>query len=555
MSGVTFQPSDAVDFLVIGAGAAGGVMAKELSTAGFRVVVLEQGPYLTEKAYGHDEIKYIYQPGLTNDPKVQPITYRKNESEQAKPVKAIEYGRQVGGGSVHFTANYWRFHESDFEERSLFGEVKGAALADWPIRYADLEPYYTKAEYDLGISGLAGANPFDGPRSKPYPLPPMPVKSSGVLFDRAAKKLGLHPYPAPMAILSKPYQGRAACAHCGFCESFGCEMRAKSSTLVSVIPVAEKTGRCEIRPNSYVRKIETDAWARVTGAVYFDANRREVFQRAKAVVLCANGAETARLLLLSKSKRFPQGLANSSGLVGKYLMWDNGGEALGLFEHPLNEYKSIVDTRVLHDYYRADPKRGFYGGGGIDARFDYYPASFALHGMPADAPKWGAEYKKMLSEYFTHSMAVLAHSSSLPQLRNNISLDPDVKDAWGLPAMRVTFDYHPDDVATMQWLLNKQVEILEAAGAKKVWKMGIALQADMMPSRHLMGTCRMGNDPKKSVVDRNNRAHDIPNLLIVDGSSFVTAARQQPTATIQALAYRAADYAVQASKRGELGHR
>jgi choline dehydrogenase-like flavoprotein len=146
----------------------------------------------------------------------------------------------VGGGSVHFTANYWRFHESDFEERSLFGEVAGAGLADWPIKYADLEPYYTKAEYDLGISGLGGANPFEGPRSKPYPLPPMPVKSSGVLFERGAKKLGLHPYPAPMAILSQPYQGRAACVHCGFCEYFGCEMRAKSSTLVSVIPHGRK---------------------------------------------------------------------------------------------------------------------------------------------------------------------------------------------------------------------------------------------------------------------------------------------------------------------------
>ncbi len=547
----TFRPSDEVDFLVIGAGAAGGVMAKELSTAGFRVVVLEQGPYLTEKDYRHDEIKYIYQPGLTNDPNVQPITHRKNESEQAKPVKAIEYGRQVGGGSVHFTANYWRFHESDFEERSQFGEVPGADLADWPIKYADLEPYYTKAEYDLGISGLAGANPFEGPRSKPYPLPPMPVKSSGVLFDRGAKQLGLHPFPAPVAILSQPYQGRAACVHCGFCESFGCEMRAKSSTLVSVIPVAEKTGRCEIRPNSYVRKIETDAHGRATGAVYFDATRREIFQRAKAVVLCANGAETARLLLLSKSKRFPHGLANSSGLVGKYLMWDNGGEALGLFEHPLNEYKSIVVTRVIHDYYRADPKRGFYGGAGMDARFDFYPASFALHGMPPEAPKWGAGYKKILGEYYTHTMAVLAHTSSVPQLKNSISLDPELKDAWGLPAMRVTFDYHPDDVATMKWSLTKQVEILEAAGATKTWTSGIALP-DMMPSRHLMGTCRMGNDPKQSVVDGYNRAHDVPNLWIADGSSFVTAARQQPTATIQALAYRAADHAIESAKKGEI---
>ncbi len=543
MSGATFRPSDTVDFLVIGAGAAGGVMAKELSTAGFRVVVLEQGPYLTEKDYRHDEIRYTYQAGLTNDTKVQPITYRKNESEPAKLVKAIMYGRQVGGGSVHFTANYWRFHESDFEERSQFGDVPGTGLADWPIKYADLEPYYTKAEYDLGISGLGGANPFEAPRSKPYPLPPMPVKSSGVLFDRATKKLGLHPYPAPMAILSQPYQGRAACVNCGFCEYFGCEMRAKSSTLVSVIPMAEKTGKCEIRPNSYVRKIETDAHGRATGAVYFDSNRREIFQRAKAVVVCANGAETARLLLISKSKRFPDGLANSSGLVGKYLMWDTGGLAMGLFEHPLNEYKGIQVTRVIHDYYKADPKRGFYGGAGLDARFNYYPANFALQGMPPDAPKWGAEYKKMLAEYFTHTMTVLSHTSSLPQLGNSISLDPDVKDAWGLPAMRVTFNFHPDDIKTINWAYTKQVEILEAAGAKKTWVAGSSIE-DNLPSTHLMGTCRMGNDPKQSVVDRYNRAHDVPNLLIVDGSSFVTAARQQPTATIQALAYRAADHAI-----------
>jgi choline dehydrogenase-like flavoprotein len=551
VSGVTFPTADAVDFLVLGAGAAGGVVAKQLATAGFSVVVLEQGPYLREKDYTHDEIKYVFQPGLTNDPRVQPITFRKSEAEQAKPMKAIEYGRQVGGGSVHFTANYWRFHESDFHERSLFGEVAGADLADWPISYADLEPYYTQAEYELGISGLAGANPFEGPRSKPYPLPPMPAKSSGVLFDRATKKLGLHPFPAPVAILSEPYRGRSACVNCGFCESFGCEMRAKSSTLVSVIPVAEKTGRCEIRPNSYVRKIETDDAGRATGAVYFDANRREVFQRAKAVFVCANGAETPKLLLLSKSKRFPQGLANSSGIVGKHLMWDNGGSAQGLFEHPLNEYKGIQVTRLIHDYYAADPKRGFYGGGGIDARFDFYPASFALQGLPPDAPKWGSDYKRMFETYFSRTMTLLAHTSSLSRVTNSISLDPDLKDAWGLPAIRVTFENHPDDDATMKWILSKQIEILEAAGAQKVWSQPLTLE-NGMPSRHLMGTCRMGKDPTRSVVNAFSRTHDVPNLFLVDGSNFVTSARQQPTATIQALAYRAADHAIQAAKRGEL---
>jgi choline dehydrogenase-like flavoprotein len=539
-----FRPSDAVDFLVIGAGAAGGVMAKELATAGFSVVVLEQGPYLREADYSHDEIKYTFQPGLTNDPKLQPILYRKSEAAAAKPVKAIEYGRQVGGGSVHFTGNYWRFHESDFQERSLFGEVAGTGFADWPIAYADLEPYYTQAEYELGISGLAGANPFEGPRSKPYPLPPMPVKSSGVLFEKATRKLGLHPFPAPVAILSQPYRGRSACVNCGFCESFGCEMRAKSSTLVTVIPLAEKTGRCEIRPNSYARKIETDAHGRAAGAIYFDAGRREVFQRAKAVVLCANGVESPRLLLMS-------GLANSSGLVGKYLMWDNGGSASALFEHPLNEYKGIQVTRLIHDYYAADPKRGFYGGGAIDARFDYYPAGFALAGMPHDAPKWGAEYKRMLQSHFTRTMTLLAHTTSLPQEKNTITLDPEVKDAWGLPAVRVTFDHHPDDLAAMQWVLTKQLEILETAGAKKIWSQPMSPE-DEMPSRHLMGTCRMGNDPAASVVDRFSRSHDVRNLFIVDGSNFVTSARQQPTATIQALAYRAASHAIQAARRGEL---
>lgn len=549
MSGAKFKPSDAVDFLVVGAGAAGGVMAKELATAGFRVVVLEQGPYLHEKDYSHDEIKYTIQPGLTNDPKVQPILFRTTEADPFKPLKAIEYGRQVGGGSVHFTGNYWRFHESDFQERSLYGEIPGTGFADWPITYADLEPYYTQAEYDLGISGLAGANPFEAPRSRPYPLPPMPVKSSGVLFDRATRKLGLHPFPAPVAILSQPYRGRSACVHCGFCESFGCEMRAKSSTLVSVIPVAEKTGRCEIRPNSYVRKIQTDARGRATGAIYFDAGRREIFQRAKAVVVCANGVETPRLLLMSESSRFPRGLANSSGLVGKHLMWDNGSFASGLFEHPLNEYKGIQVTRLIHDYYRADPRRGFYGGGGIDARFDFYPAGFALFGMPQDAPKWGAEYKKMLRTYFTHTMSLLSHSTSLPLERNTVTLDPAVKDVWGLPAVRVTSENHPDDVATMKWLLAKQVEILDAAGAKKIWPQPVET---FYASRHLMGTCRMGNDAARSVVDRNSRTHDVPNLFLVDGSNFVTSARQQPTATIQALAYRAADHMIRAAKSGEL---
>jgi choline dehydrogenase-like flavoprotein len=379
----------------------------------------------------------------------------------------------------------------------------------------------------------------------------MPIKSSGVLFERAAKKLGLHPYPAPVAILSQPYENRPACAHCGKCESFGCEMNAKSSTLVSVIPLAEKTGRCEIRPNSYVRKIETDTKGRVTGAIYFNAEKREVFQRAKAVVLCANGVESARLLLMSKSNLYPHGLANASGLVGKNLMWDMGSESSALFEHPLNEYKSIQVTRLIQDHYAHDPKRGFYGGGAIDARFDFTPAAFALAAIPDDVPKWGMEFKKFVGHAFTRTMTLLSHSTSLPMERNSVSLDPTIKDEWGLPATRITFDMHPDDLKNMRWLEEREREILDAAGAQKVWSYSI--EGDMPTSRHLMGTCRMGKDPGRSVVDPYGHAHDVPNLFIVDGSNFVTSARQQPTETIQALSYRAAEHIVKSAKAGELG--
>jgi len=551
VSAVQYPPSEVVDFIVVGCGAAGGVLARELSTAGFRIVVLEQGPWRHEKDFPHDEVGVMYRSGLTNDFKKQPNTFRKTPGEPAKLQPAVEYGRMVGGGSVHFTANYWRFHPEDFHERSTLGAVPGADLRDWPITYDDLEPYYTQAEWELGISGQGGSNPFDGPRSRPYPLPPMPVKSSGVLFERAARKLGWHPFPAPVAVLSQPYHGRVACVHCGFCESFGCEVGAKSSTLAALIPAAINTGRCDLRPNSYARRIEVGNNGRVTGVTYFDTQGKEVFQRAKAVVVSANGAETPRLLLLSTSKVFPHGLANSHGNVGKYLMFDNGGLVMGLFEHPLNEYKSIVVTRVLHDFYRSDPKRGFYGGGGLDSRFDYYPAGFALDGLPKDMPQWGAQWKRTIGQSYSHMGGVLAHASCLAVEHNTISLDDQVKDAWGLPALRVTFRNHPDDLKAVRFLAERQREILTVAGARKIWEDAGSME-ETTYSRHLMGTCRMGDDPRTSVVNRWNRAHDVPNLFLVDGSSLVTCGRQQPTATIQALAYRTADYLQRAARRGEI---
>lgn len=549
--GIRFAPTEEVDFAIVGSGAAGAVVARELARNGFKVVVLEQGPYLREKDFKHDELAVVQGHQLTNIPSLQPQTFRASEQENAKSRDFVGYGRVVGGGTVHFTANYWRFHEVDFDERSRIGPVAGTGFDDWPIRYNDLEPYYTKVDWEIGVSGDAGSNPFDPPRSRPYPVPALPIKPSGVLAEVAARKLGWHAAPAPMAILSRPHRGRQPCQHCGFCESFGCEWGAKSSTLATMIPEAERTGRCEIRPNSYVRRVQTDARGVVTGVVYFDAAKREIMQRARAVILCANGAETPRLLLLSKSNRFPNGLANSSGLVGKYLMFNGGSFVGGLFDQAINGHKSVQVSRYIQDFYRLDEKHGLIGGGGMDTRFDFYPISFAMFGLPVDGPQWGLEYKRMLREYFTRSMYVLSHTTQLPVESNSISLDPVVKDAWGLPAIRTTFAEHGNDMKLYQFFLDRSSELLEAAGATTTWPFPL----DAPYAVHLLGTCRMGNDPKRSVVDRFHRAHDVPNLFLVDGSSFVTSGSGQPTMTIQALAFRAADEITRLARRGEIGRR
>ncbi len=556
-SGVRFQDSDVVDFVLVGSGAAGGVVAKELAVAGFSVLVLEQGPRVQPHEFRHDEFDTFFQGWLSNTAELQPQTFQAGPDAEVQPTGGgilgggggVGYHRLVGGGSVMFSANYWRFKPLDFMEKSIVGSISGTGLEDWPLTYDELEPYYTKAEWDLGISGEPG--PFDPPRSRPYPVPALPVKSSGVLFERGAKALGLNPQVAPMCIISEPYKGRPACQHCGDCAGFGCEHQAKSSTLFTTIPEAEATGRCEIRSESYVRKVEIDDRGRATGVIYFDADRVEHFQRAKAVVLCANGAETPRLLLMSKSNLFPEGLANSSGIVGKYLMFNGNASTTAVFERPLNEWKSVMVTRMLWDYYDSDPARGFYGGGGIDTRYwGGYPLFFGTGGfLPPGSPTWGREYKRLLNQNYSRSMNVDVHTTSLPVATNRIELDPELKDDWGLPAMKVTWKDHDDDMAMMAFLAKKANEIMDAAGALQTWRPDNFQQSFGV---HLLGTCRMGDDSSASVVDKYHRTHDVRNLFLVDGSSMVTGGRGQPTATIQALAYRAADHIGQFAQRREI---
>jgi choline dehydrogenase-like flavoprotein len=549
-----FSPSTEVDFVVIGSGAAGGIMAKQLSTAGFTVVVLEQGgwgKYGKEHEYTKDE--YLNENGgidyqLMTDPVRQPNTFRRTANDKAT-AGSHSYGCVVGGGTVTYGGSSWRHLPWEFNEATHVGGVPGTGLMDWPLTYQELEPYYTQAEWEMGISGQRIDSPFVAPMSKDYPVPPVPLKASGALMKAGASKLGLSVVRGPLAVITRDYQGRSACVNCGMCSDFGCQVRARSSSAVTMLPLAEKTGRCEIRARSYVREIAVDASGTVTGVVYFDEQKREIRQRAKAVVLSANGSESPRLLLMSKSARFPDGLANTNGVVGRYLMLGNTVSASGLFEHPLNEYKGNVTGAAIVDFVPSDPKRGFYGGGRMTARGFDTPINYALRGLSPGSPRWGAAFKQALRAEANHKMTITSFVTQLPLETNRVDLDPDVKDAWGLPAMRITSQSHPDDIKNMEFFRQKALEVLEAAGATKVWAGPVN---DSRGSAHNRGTCRMGNDPRTSVVNRFHRAHDVPNLFIVDGSNLATGGRNHPTMTIQALAFRAAEHIAKAARAGTL---
>ena len=551
-SDVRFETREEVDFAIIGSGSAGGILAKELSTAGFSVVVLEQGPYRKASDFTHDELSVLVRSELLGGgPEVHGQTFRHHASETAtRPFESpVRYARGVGGSSVHFTANFWRLRPIDFKERSLLGPISGTNFADWPITYEELEPYYTKVDWEIGVSGAPG--PFDAPRSKPFPMPPMPIKSSGVLLEKGAKKLGLHAQHEPHAILSQPHNGRAGCVSCGYCMYYGCEAGAKSSTLAAMIPLAEASGNCEIRPESVVIRIDTDDKGRANQVVYLDSNGVEHAQKAKAVVLSANGAESSRLLLMSANPQHPDGLANSSGFVGRNLMYNAHAAVNAVFDHPLNDYKGVQVSRIVHDFYETDPKRGFYGGGGIDARplFSATPIFHTIFGLDAKVPRWGKEFKDTMAHDFSRQMSILGSTTSLALDSNNITLDPESKDAWGRPAIRATYMDHPDDLAMAAFLEDRAQELADAAGAKKSWRFGIH---PTKGGEHLLGTCRMGDDPAASVVDSSHRSHDVPNLFICDGSSMVTSGRGQPTMTIMALAFRAADQIKAAASTGEI---
>jgi choline dehydrogenase-like flavoprotein len=540
------MPNDKkVDVVVIGSGAGGGVVAKELAEAGMSVVVFERGKSYSTADFNHDELNSQYSLPPAYGPSVypNPRTFRYTDRETAQvvyPGVSEGYGKTaaaVGGGTVAYGAAAWRFKKEDFRMKSTYGSIAGTSVEDWPIGYDDLEPYYEKAEYELGVSGLAGADPFAEPRKKPYPVAPLPINPQGEIIRDVGQRIGWHPFPPPFAILTQPYMGRNPCVQCVWCLAHDCEVKAKSGTQVTVLPRAIQTGKCELRATCFVTRILTDAKGRPNRVEYFDGRHQGHEQYADLIVVSCSATESARLLLNSASKIHPKGLGNSSGQVGRNLNDHTGADTFGIFDREIPHDKGPGPSIAFNDW-NHPRSREIPGGGYI---YNYYctlPIEFAGTRPPGE-PLWGTAHKEFQRRYFRRYLHLGSNCQGLPQEANCVDLDPKVRDAWGMPVARITHSWMHVDYEIANYVMDKGEHLLKEAGAIKTWRGGNGKGG---VGDHQNGTCRMGDDPKTSVVSRYCQSHDVDNLFVADGSVLVTDAGFNPSLTIQAVAFWSAEY-------------
>jgi choline dehydrogenase-like flavoprotein len=527
------------DVVIIGAGASGATAAKVLTERGLKVVALERGPWRKRESFGGDELANVNRYNLWPDPMLNPRTYREGADGETKIELFCPVPQMVGGGTVHWQGWLPRFTESDFKLRSIAGDVPGTTLVDWPITYADLEPYYTQVEWSFGVSGGGGINKFESFRSKDYPCPPLPATRYAQKFHQGCRKLGYNSFPTPMAALSRPYNGRPVTVQSAFAQQHGDPTGTRSSALSVFVPDALKTGRYDLRPDCYVHEIAVDEHGRCKSAVYQDVDGDFIEQEADVFVLACGAVESARLMLLSRSRRFPHGLANDSDLVGRNATFHEYSAAVGVFEDPIYAWAGGGYVAASSfQFYEHDESRGFVGGchiacAGVGIPL---PINWSLPGRPA----WGAEAKQIDRDFFNHSFAIGMVLHDLPQHESRVELDDKVRDAWGLPVARITNKIHQNDLKMGRWVIDHNAEIFEAAGAKKINR--VYPQRITGNCSHQHGTTRMGKDPKMSVLNKWCQAHDVDNLFVVDGGPFPTGTGANPTLTIMANAWRVADF-------------
>ena len=532
-----------VDAVVIGAGAGGGVIAKELACAGMRVVLLERGRWVTAWDDRKDDLRnqrtsVLGAPFGPDDERNPRVAVDRRGRELVVLPSDGAYSNNaacVGSGTVSYGAMAWRYMAQDFRMKSIYGCPPGSTLDDWPITYDDLEPFYEKAEWEMGVSGDVAPDPFHAPRRRGLPMPPLPPNREYEILKPAALRKGWHPFDIPMLRNSVPYNGRGPCMRCRWCVGFACEVNAKNGTQNTVIPTALATGLCELRTDAMAREIVLDARGHATAVTYFDADDRLQTQPARLVVVSAGAIETARLLLNSKSRLHPNGLGNRYDWVGRNLQGHAYPRAVGLFDHDTYDDVGPGASIAICDFNHGNP--GLRGGAMLANEFIRLPIQFT--GMtPPDTPRWGRANKDYMRQFYRRSIAVMGPVQEMPLFEARAELDPRVKDFWGIPVARLSGGRHPHSVEVARAVVEKAVEWLEEAGAIRTWTSVPGL--DLSGGQHQAGTCRMGNDPRSSVVDRNCRIHEADNIYLADASVHVTNGGFNPALTILANAYRVA---------------
>lgn len=562
-----------VPVVIVGMGWAGGVIASELTKAGIKVLGLERGKSRKTEDYFmvHDELRYAQRYELMQDLSKETVTFRNQQSQRALPLRSYGsflMGEGLGGAGIHWNGQYFRFLPYDFEiytktvER--YGKKKipdGMTIQDWGITYDELEPYFDKFEKMAGISGEQEQNPMVGKRSNPFPTPPMKKTPAITMFEEASKKLGYHPYMMPSANLSQAYTNpdgiaRSACQYCAFCERFGCEYGAKADPVVTVIPVAEKTGNLEIRTNSNVTEI-LHSGKKATGVVYVDTvTRKEFIQPADVVILASYVFNNVKLLLLS-SLGTAYNPDTGQGVIGRnYAYQVNGGAAAGFYEdREFNTYAGAGALGIEIDDFNGDnfdhSDVNFIHGAGIRlSQTGLRP--IANNSVPEGTPSWGKEFKKASLHYAYRTLSVGPQGANMPWRHHYLDLDPTYKDTYGLPQIRITYDFEDQDRELVKFMAAKSAEIMQEMKPSKAGSNGELGPYNIVPyqSTHNTGGVIMGSDPSTSAVNNYMQMWDADNVFVVGASAFPHNSGYNPTATVGALAYRAAEGILTYLKQG-----
>jgi gluconate 2-dehydrogenase alpha chain len=563
-----------VDVVTVGVGLTGTILAKELADTGLKVVGLERGRWRdTDPDFAmpgaHDELKYVRRHELMQDLSKETLTFRNAMSETALPMRSLGSflpGEGVGGAAVHWGGLTWRFLPWDFETKSRtlarYGKnqvAEDCTLQDWGVTYDELEPHFDRFEYLYGISGKAGnlqgriipgGNPFEGPRSREYPNPPLKTAYSSALFAKAAQSMGYKPFPVPTGANSRPYKNEYgatinACVYCGYCQFFGCEMGAKASPQTAVLPALMQNKNFELRTLCNVVKVNLDSdKKRAVSVTYVDSRGREFEQPADLVLLTSYVLNNTRLMLLSGIGK-PYDPAANTGVVGRNYAYQTPSSVTLFFEDKnFNSFMGAGGLGLAIDEFNGDTfdhsGLGFIGGGFMQAGSNG-ARPIEVRPVPAGTPRWGSEWKKAAAKYFNRSFSITIQGACQSYRSNYLDLDPTYRDAYGLPLLRMTFDRHENETKMSVWLTNKAAEIAKAVGPAKMNVSPRTGKYTIVPyqSTHNTGGAVMGADPATSAVNKYLQSWDVPNVFAVGASAFPQNGGYNPTGTVGALTFQA----------------